>query len=51
MNCEYCKKPMTRTRVKHINICQPEPVHIFCSKECKNKWCFEIQNGKKTSTK
>ncbi len=46
MNCEYCGKIMGRINVKHINICQPIPSRIFCSKTCKNSWCFDIQKGK-----
>ncbi len=46
MNCEYCGKIMGRIKVKHINICQPIPSRIFCSKTCKNNWCFDIQKGK-----
>ncbi len=46
MNCEYCGKTKGRINVKHINICQPIQSHSFCSKTCKNNWCFDIQKGK-----
>jgi len=45
--CEYCGKQKLGRRLKrHINICQTKTVHIFCSKDCKNKWCFDTQKGK-----
>ena len=41
LNCESCKKIITRKRQRlHINICQTPVIHVFCSKICKNKWCF-----------
>ena len=41
--CEYCgKKKLERRLKRHINICQTKSVHIFCSKDCKNIWCFDI---------
>jgi hypothetical protein len=46
MNCDYCGKIMTRIKVKHINICQPTQKRVFCSKSCKNNWCFDIHKGK-----
>lgn len=51
MKCDYCGKSMNRTKVTHINICQPTPNHVFCFKGCKNKWCFDIQKGKIDSEK
>ena len=46
-NCEYCGKQKLGRRLKrHINICQTTSIHIFCSKDCKNKWCFDTQKGK-----
>ncbi|MFX1273967.1 MAG: hypothetical protein ACFFAT_02885 [Promethearchaeota archaeon] len=46
MICEKCGRTMSRTRVRHINICQKITTHVFCSKECKDSWVFEIQKGK-----
>jgi len=46
MICERCGRSMTRTRVQHVNICQKVTTHVFCSKECKDGWCFDIQKGK-----
>ena len=46
LNCDYCGKMMNKSNIKHTNICQNKPNHIFCSKTCKNKWCFDIQKGK-----
>ena len=42
LNCESCEKVLTRKRLRlHINICQNPVIHVFCSKFCKNKWCFD----------
>ncbi len=46
MNCTYCGKALTRMNIKHTNICQPIQSRIFCSKNCKNHWCFDIEKGK-----
>ena len=47
MYCEYCIKPFGHKKngkiYKHINIGQPIPVHLFCSKNCKTNWCFAVQ--------
>ncbi len=43
-DCEYCGRQLHGKRLKrHINICQKTTIHIFCSKECKNRWCFDTQ--------
>ena len=48
MYCEYCNKPFgqkkNERKYKHINIRQPIATHIFCSRDCKTKWCFAVQN-------
>ena len=45
-DCEYCGRQLTGKRLKrHINICQTTAIHIFCSKDCKNMWCFDIKKG------
>jgi len=31
---------------KHINIGQPIPIHLFCSKNCKTNWCFAVQENR-----
>lgn len=38
--CSICHKSIgNRSNIKkHINVCQSPVVHLFCSKECKNKW-------------
>ena len=42
VNCEICEKIITKKRQRlHINICQTPVIHVFCSKICKNKWCFD----------
>jgi len=46
-DCEYCGKQLRGKRLKrHINICQKTAIHFFCSKECKNTWCFDTQKGR-----
>ena len=46
-DCDYCGKQLRGKRLKrHINICQTTAIHNFCSKDCKNNWCFDIQNGR-----
>jgi len=43
-DCEYCGRKILGKRFKrHINICQTITIHTFCSKDCKNMWCFDIQ--------
>ena len=40
--CESCEKIITSKRQRlHINICQTPVIHVFCSKNCKNRWCFD----------
>jgi hypothetical protein len=51
MICDYCGKTMTRTNKHHINICQTTTNHVFCSKKCKDNWCFDIQKGNLNSEK
>ena len=47
VNCEICEKIITRKRQRlHINICQTPTIHVFCSKICKDRWCFD-QSKKK----
>lgn len=46
IDCDYCGRQLLGKRLKHhINICQTIAIHNFCSKECKNKWCFDTQRG------
>ena len=43
-DCDYCGRKLRGKRLKqHINICQRTTIHNFCSKDCKNMWCFDIQ--------
>ena len=48
MYCEYCNKPFgqkkNERKYRHINIRQPISTHVFCSRDCKTKWCFAVQN-------
>ncbi len=45
-DCDYCGRKLRGKRLKqHINICQKTTIHNFCSKDCKNMWCFDIQKG------
>jgi len=45
-DCDYCGRQKLGKRLKrHINICQTTTIHIFCSKECKNMWCFDTHKG------
>jgi len=48
MYCEYCKKPLSlrRGNKPHINICHPVKIHLFCSRYCKNQWCYAVQKNK-----
>ncbi|MHA1518833.1 MAG: hypothetical protein ACTSRK_01495 [Promethearchaeota archaeon] len=39
--CEVCAKPLPKRHVVHKNISQSEPVHKFCSRVCKEKWCYD----------
>ena len=40
--CDYCKRIIKGRKLKkHINITQNPTTHVFCSKSCKNKWCFK----------
>lgn len=46
MFCEFCEKKIKnsgRGMKTHTNICQPIQVHYFCSRECKDKWCFAVE--------
>jgi hypothetical protein len=47
MICEYCKKKIRKrnsNKALHVNICQPNPELIFCTKECKIQWSNDFQN-------
>ena len=44
VDCDYCGRELIGKRLRrHINICQTTIIHIFCSKDCKNMWCFDTQ--------
>lgn len=47
IRCTYCNKKIYNKRhvTKHINIYNEPQEHLFCSKECKHKWCVGIKNG------
>ena len=50
MICEYCKKDIKKRKIGNIkrliNICQTPQTRVFCSKKCKDKWCFGVQSNK-----
>ena len=41
--CEWCHKPLPKRYKNHQNTCQDTPEHKFCSRECKDQWCYEKQ--------
>jgi len=41
--CEFCNKALPKRFKSHKNICQEPMEHKFCSRECKEKWCYEKQ--------
>ena len=41
--CEWCNKPLSRRYKTHKNVCQEPIERKFCSRECKEKWCYEKQ--------
>lgn len=41
--CEFCYKALKRRFRVHKNIYQDPQEHKFCSRECKEKWCYEKQ--------
>ncbi len=48
MYCEFCKKSLSlrRGNKPHINICNPVRIHLFCSRDCKDQWCYAVQKNK-----
>lgn len=44
----YCNKRIHNKKHinKHINVYNEPQEHLFCSKECKRKWCIEVENGR-----
>jgi hypothetical protein len=45
--CKFCEKTLPKRTVIHKNICQEHTDHKFCSRDCKEKWCYEkIQERK-----
>ena len=38
--CLGCGKKNVKSETKK------PPEHVFCSKDCKDSWCFDIQKGK-----
>ena len=41
--CEFCNKTLRRRFKVHKNICQDPQEHKFCSRDCKEKWCYNKQ--------
>jgi len=39
--CDNCGIMIRVPRARHVNVMQPTPLHVFCSKECKMKWVFK----------
>ncbi|RLB09775.1 MAG: hypothetical protein DRG27_04040 [Deltaproteobacteria bacterium] len=42
--CEFCNKPLPKKFKVHVNICQEPTKHRFCSRECKESWCYGFMN-------
>ena len=40
IRCEFCDKALPKRFKIHKNICQEPPEHKFCSRECKERWCY-----------
>lgn len=38
--CEWCNKPLSKRHKIHKNICQEPTEHKFCSRDCKEIWCY-----------
>ncbi len=46
MICEYCRRAINKKPVLLVNKLQTPSTHIFCSKRCKDWWCFSSQRKK-----
>ncbi|MFX1257049.1 MAG: hypothetical protein ACFFAN_04270 [Promethearchaeota archaeon] len=46
MICEHCRKKIGGKGVKLVNFAQFPPMHLFCSKKCKDDWCCNARNIK-----
>jgi hypothetical protein len=49
MRCDFCGKNLSKERQKlyqHVNINQSIQIHAFCSKECRENWCYQLQTKK-----
>lgn len=40
--CEYCNKPLNKKVITFVNI-EQNPIHYFCSRNCKFKWIYSKQ--------
>ncbi|TFG20509.1 MAG: hypothetical protein EU529_14780 [Promethearchaeota archaeon] len=46
MICEYCRKVIKKNPVRLVNTQHSPSTHLFCSKRCKDWWCFSSQRKK-----
>lgn len=46
VKCDFCGIHIQRKIVTHTNIAQDEPVHHFCSDDCKDEWVYQQQKKK-----
>jgi hypothetical protein len=52
MLCEYCGRIIigkVENNKQLVNVCQRPDIRNFCSKECKDNWCYSVHNNKKRS--
>lgn len=49
--CEFCSKALKKRFRVHRNICQDPQEHKFCSRECKEKWCYDHVKSKNRRSK
>ena len=47
MLCEFCNEPLPKRFKVHKNVCQEPLERRYCSKECKEKWCYENQGNRR----
>ena len=45
--CEMCMRTISRLAIlhRHVNRCQPEQEHVFCSHECKILWVHYVRKN------
>lgn len=40
-HCDFCSNALPKRTKIYINICQDHAELKFCSRKCKEKWCYE----------